>query len=257
MSIHPERHLSFTQQPTGNLLLLGMAEVAITHDSVATEETIPSRDVPSTCPGPLDPRIRRTRELLQQALATLLDSREFERISVQDITDAATLNRATFYAHYPDKFALLNCLVAGRFRALLAARGVFFDGACLGALQGIVLGVCDYLAQTLNQPSRAAIDRQRAASDRQLEPHLESAVVAVVSRMLLQGLQQHPPAGNLSPALLASTAGWAIYGAAKEWVHTPNRPSSEDFAAVVVGLVAPILNAPISLPTAGSLPASA
>ena len=56
----------------------------------------------------LDPRIRRTRQLLQDALRKLLDQKGFDDITVQDITEAATLNRATFYAHYPDKFALLE-----------------------------------------------------------------------------------------------------------------------------------------------------
>jgi AcrR family transcriptional regulator len=60
-----------------------------------------------------DPRIRRTRQLLQQALGQLLQSRSFEEITVQDIAEAATVNRATFYDHYTDKFALLEALIAG------------------------------------------------------------------------------------------------------------------------------------------------
>ena len=77
----------------------------------------------------LDPRIRRTRQLLQEALGKLLETKDFDEISVQDITEAATVNRATFYDHYTDKFALLEFFVAGRFHALLAQRGVQFDGA--------------------------------------------------------------------------------------------------------------------------------
>ena len=45
----------------------------------------------------LDPRIRRTRGLLQDALKRLLEEKEFDKISIQDIAQAATLNRATFY----------------------------------------------------------------------------------------------------------------------------------------------------------------
>ena len=60
----------------------------------------------STCET-VDPRIRRTRQLLQQALEKLLETKEFDKISVQDIADQATVNRATFYDHYADKSALL------------------------------------------------------------------------------------------------------------------------------------------------------
>jgi AcrR family transcriptional regulator len=188
-----------------------------------------------------DPRIRRTRQLLQQALAELLHTRDFDKLSVQEITDAAGLNRATFYAHYPDKFALLECMIAGRFHALLDERGVAFDGACTGPLQGIVLGVCDFLSQTLSQHAGTP-----CAATNQMPPHMESAIIAVVRTMLLDGIRNHPPASptppEASPELLASTASWAIYGAAKEWVQTPNHPPSEEIAATVQRLVAPILH---------------
>jgi AcrR family transcriptional regulator len=182
-----------------------------------------------------DPRIRRTRQLLQQSLARLLTTREFDKLSVQEITDAAGLNRATFYAHYPDKFALLECMVAARFHALLDHRGIVFDGTCSSAVQGIVLGVCDFLAQSLTPTTLATT---------QLPPHMESAIVAVVRAMLLDGIRQHPPASGDAPELLAATTSWAIYGAAKEWLNTPNRPRSEAVAATIYRLISPLLNPP-------------
>src|SRR5215468_4921095 len=115
----------------------------------------------------VDPRIRRTRELLQQALESLLKTKDFDAISVQEIADAATVNRATFYDHYTDKFALLECLVARRFYELLANRNVRFDGTCGSALQALVLAVCDFLA--------AVPDNTEQQPVRQFEPHMESA----------------------------------------------------------------------------------
>jgi AcrR family transcriptional regulator len=189
--------------------------------------------MPETSSESVDPRIRRTRLLLQQALGKLLETSEFEKISVQDIAEAATLNRATFYDHYADKFALLECMVASRFHDLLAQRGIVFSGGCAAALKGIVLGVCDYLAAT----PRLDCERQR-----QMEPHLEYSVIAVVRRLLLDGLKQHAAESAIPPEMTASTASWAIYGAAKEWVHTPNRCSSEEIVETVLLLVSPILS---------------
>jgi AcrR family transcriptional regulator len=180
-----------------------------------------------------DPRIRRTRDLLQQAFGTLLKQKEFEKISVQDITDLATVNRATFYAHYPDKFALLECKVASDFHALLAERKVVFDGTCTGALLNIVLGVCDFLAMTQGSPCQ----RQR-----QMVPHLETAIAVVVQRMILEGLKSHEDGNCISADLRAATVSWAILGAAKEWVRTPDRPTSDEIAGTVVEMVAPILH---------------
>jgi AcrR family transcriptional regulator len=182
----------------------------------------------------VDPRIRRTRLLLQEALEKLLAEREFEKISVQDITEAATVNRATFYDHYADKYALLECLVGTRFGELLAARGVSFNGTCASAMRAMVVGVGDYLA------SVPAVGGERQM---QMEPHVEAAVIAVVRHMLLEGIEQHPPANGMSAAMLAGTLSWAIFGAVKEWVRTPGRCGSESMADGVVRLLGPLYTA--------------
>jgi AcrR family transcriptional regulator len=190
--------------------------------------------IQTVCTETIDPRIRRTRLLLQQALGELLETRDFDKISVQDIAEAATVNRATFYDHYTDKFALLECMVATRFSELLAARGVQFGGSCPSALRGIILGVCDYLA---------AAPRMECERQLQMEPHMESAVIAVVRRMILDGLKKHPPADGISPAMLAATLSWAIYGAAKEWVRTSDKRPSEEIVETVMNLVEPVFGA--------------
>jgi AcrR family transcriptional regulator len=182
----------------------------------------------------VDPRIKRTRVLLQQALGKLLETKEFDKISVQDIAEAATVNRATFYDHYTDKFALLECMVGTRFVELLAARGVRFDGGCSSALRGMVQGVCDYLA---------AAPGMECERQLQMEPHMEAAVIAVVRGMLLHGLEKHPPAEGVSAEMLAATLSWAIYGAAKEWLRTLGRCSSEDVVEQVMALVQPVFGA--------------
>jgi len=181
----------------------------------------------------LDPRIRRTRQLLQEALEKLLETKEFGQISVQDIADAATVNRATFYDHYGDKFALLECMVGSRFHELLAQREVQFDGKCGAALKAMVLAVCDYLARMLGPDGK-----------RELEAQTEPAIIAVVRRMLLEGLKLHPRESAISPEMTAAAASWAIYGAAKEWAQTPDRCPSDEIAETVTKLVSPILQAP-------------
>jgi AcrR family transcriptional regulator len=181
----------------------------------------------------VDPRIRRTRQLLQKALEKLLEKKDFDKISVQDIADAATVNRVTFYDHYTDKFALLECVVGSRFQELLTERDISFDGTCASGLKAIVSAVCDYLGGTCGMDS----DRQR-----QMEPHLESAVIAVIRRMILDGLRQHPSPTPAPLEMIATTLSWAIYGAAQEWVRTPNRCGADEIAGIITTLVSPILD---------------
>jgi len=169
--------------------------------------------------------------LLKKALGRLLETKEFSKISVQDVAEAATLNRATFYDHYPDKFALLDSMVADRFNELLSKRAVVYDGGCSSALKAIVLGVCDFLAAT------PRLEREQQA---QVQPHLESAVIGIVQKMFLVGLELHRES-SVPIEIIATAASWAIYGAAKQWIHTPDRCSSEAIADVIMVLVTPIL----------------
>lgn len=53
-----------------------------------------------------DRRVQRTRELLQNALLELLQTREYDVITIGDITDRANVGRTTFYLHYESKEAL-------------------------------------------------------------------------------------------------------------------------------------------------------
>ena len=184
-------------------------------------------------PKTIDPRVRRTHVLLRHALEKLLTEKEFDAISVQDITEAATLNRATFYDHYPDKYSLLECMVAHRFTELLDARGIRFDGGCGSALYAMVLGVCDYLASMPRQPSQ----------EMQIEPHMEAAVISVVTQMMLEGMAKHDPPNEVAASMLASTVSWAIFGAARDWVRSPDRCPSEAMATQIMKLLGPVFTA--------------
>jgi AcrR family transcriptional regulator len=177
----------------------------------------------------LDPRIRRTRQLLQDALRNLLTQKEFDKISVQDITEAATVNRATFYGHYDDKFALLGEMIRVTFLDLLAQRGAKFDGGCFHV---IILAVCDYLSE---------LQKSHSFNQHQFEPFVEATVIDQIRIVLLDGFRRHPVERNIPAEMIAATASWAIYGAVKQWVNSEDRVSAEEFVAVAVELVRPIV----------------
>src|ERR1700675_4681908 len=146
--------------------------------------------------GTTDPRILRSRRMLTEALARLLTKKEFEDVSVQEIADEATLNRATFYLHYPDKNALLQAMTGVRFRDLIERRGITFTD-CNGALRAIALGVCDYLAETTGCPTQLA------------RVPLEGSIIPVVEDMFKEGVALHGIAPGVDAALLPTTAAWA------------------------------------------------
>src|ERR1700757_394831 len=139
-----------------------------------------------------DPRILRSRRMLMDSLAQLLIQKAFEDISVQEIADEATLNRATFYLHYPDKNALLQAMTESRFRDLIERRAITFTD-CNGALRAIALGVCDYLAENTGCPSQLA------------RVPLEGSIIPVVEDMFKEGLAHHGIAPGVDASMLAAT----------------------------------------------------
>ena len=56
----------------------------------------------------MDPRVIRTKQLLVEAFLNVSQEKEMTQITVKNITDRATVNRATFYAHFNDKYEILD-----------------------------------------------------------------------------------------------------------------------------------------------------
>jgi AcrR family transcriptional regulator len=181
----------------------------------------------------LDPRIRRTRQMLHQALASLLAEKSFEEISVQDIASRSTVNRATFYDHFPDKFALLEDMIGEQFRLLFLARMEGSNGTCREGIRRLVLAVCDFLRELSSRCQK---------TQRQFEPMLEARIKSIVAQFLLTGMNCRK-LPDPDARLRATMASWAICGAALDWSRQ-RQCTPEELADAVVPLVAPTLLAP-------------
>ncbi|GEP78964.1 TetR/AcrR family transcriptional regulator [Staphylococcus carnosus] len=58
----------------------------------------------------VDRRVRKTQTAIKNAFIHLLEEKDLDHITVSDITDAADINRGTFYLHYEDKYILLESM---------------------------------------------------------------------------------------------------------------------------------------------------
>ena len=168
----------------------------------------------------IDPRIRRTRQMLFQAFEELLTEKAFDQISVQDLAERSTLNRATFYDHFTDKFALLETMIGERFTTLIDARMAGNVDTCEASLRQLILAASDFLAEVSSGCQK---------HQRQFEPIVESRVKAIMRESLLEGLRNHKAK---SPELKATMISWAITGAALQWSR--ERETSADELADAV-----------------------
>lgn len=178
-----------------------------------------------------DPRVRRTRQMLHEAFRALLAEKGFESISVQDIAERSTVNRATFYDHFTDKFALLEDMIGEEFRATFLRRMEGVSGTCPSAIRQLILTVCDFLADLSSRCQK---------HQRQFAPIVESQIKRLVRDYLIEGAKVSAERENrpLSPDVEvgATMASWAICGASLDWCRTKTI-SDENFAALILPVI--------------------
>ena len=175
----------------------------------------------------LDPRVKRTRALILQAFGELLAEQNFESISVQDVTDKAEINRATFYAHFEDKYKLLDYWISQMFRREIEKRTLNACHYTPENLKNLILAVCEFLS---NMHSECAQPHQ------QFEALTEGTIKKILFGILTHWLEQTN--AKISTDIPATVATWAIYGLASLYSHNKKRPALENFVEEALPLVA-------------------
>ena len=175
----------------------------------------------------LDPRVKRTRSLILRSFESLLAEKGFETISVQDVTDKAEINRATFYAHFHDKYELLDYSISQMFKQELDKRMLNACHYTSDNLRNLILAVCDFLS---NMHSECAQPHQ------QFESLTEGTIKNILFELLSHWLKQ--TGTKISTEIPATVATWAIYGLASHYSHLKKRPALEKFVDEALPLVA-------------------
>jgi AcrR family transcriptional regulator len=175
----------------------------------------------------LDPRTKRTRGLILNAFHELLSQKSFETISVQDVTEKAEINRATFYAHFVDKFALLDYSMEQMFMQEIDKRMLNACHYTPDNLRMLISTVCEFLARIHSDCAQPHV---------QFESLIESQVKKQVFDLLTVWLKQAK--SKASTDIPATVATWAIYGLASHYSHEKKRPPLEKFVNDALPLVA-------------------
>ncbi|MDD9269499.1 TetR/AcrR family transcriptional regulator [Paenibacillus sp. GCM10023248] len=81
----------------------------------------------------VDRRIGKTQEAIKNAVIDLMSEKNFDEITIRDISDRANVSRGTIYLHYLDKYDLLDKLVESHINEL---REICIMGADLDYFSG-------------------------------------------------------------------------------------------------------------------------
>jgi AcrR family transcriptional regulator len=170
----------------------------------------------------LDPRVVRTRHLLLHAFEELLSECGIIRnVSIQAITERAGVNRVTFYAHFTDKYELLEFWKRELFRRKLTYQQLNTTAL---TWQQLINAVLDFMQEFRSK---------RRPVNQQFDPLFEAAIQNEIQATLL-----YMPEVDEDVAVFLA---WAIFGSANAWSRTEQRLPQEAMSTQLLHLVNKIL----------------
>ena len=125
-------------------------------------------------------RKTKTEQRIREALTHLLRTKGFEALTVSDVAREAGINRGTFYAHYTDKFDLLNKqieLAIAELTDILLAPSPEPPGDDLVPRVNVLRALC-YVRDNYSFVSALTKD----GTDSRLETHVKDALEQLIER---------------------------------------------------------------------------
>jgi AcrR family transcriptional regulator len=182
--------------------------------------------------APIDPRVKRTRKLLQQALAELIVERDFQSITVQDIAARAEVNRATFYAHFEDKYALLNFSLREALREQLAKQLPESPTLTAANLRLLVVTIYQFFAEFYEHCRPFSRGGEHLLIGTQVQMFIQELLTDWMGRTPdASGLRQ------MMPETAASVASWVILGTSIQWSNNKRSLSADQVADQVLAFM--------------------
>lgn len=177
----------------------------------------------------VDRRVKRSLQLLKQSFIELMDQKRFDSITIQDITDRADVNRGTFYAHFPDKYALLDSVIREQFQQLLKSQLSPTSGWKKKNLRILIQTVLEYFDTHCYCYPEDSVN-----------PLFEKAVQDEIANLLLKWLKQVPKTETewrVPMETIVLMISWEIFGVAIEWGRSEKKFSAEQMTNHVLTVI--------------------
>ncbi|WP_100487264.1 TetR/AcrR family transcriptional regulator [Sporolactobacillus pectinivorans] len=159
----------------------------------------------------IDPRILRTRKLIMDAFIELAMKKEFKDITIKDITTAATVNRATFYYHFIDKYDLLEKVISECIMEEVLQEVSTHKVVNEETIEAIFLSIIKFQISIRNQCQR---------SYEAFIPQIETTFKKELQAFFLERMQkQWSDQNKVGVEVFAVMLSWALYGAAMHWIQ--------------------------------------
>ena len=186
----------------------------------------------------VDRRVHKTKKLLHQALASLIQEKPYDAIVVKEILDRADVGRSTFYAHFRDKDDLLVSGIHDMLRSVHATTQVS------GKPYERVLKFSLPIFEHIHEHRRTVIDANMGNRGRAIiHEHLRT----VLTQLIGNDIERHyrsrrNHAGQLTPDLLIQYVASTFILVLTWWVENRNPMRPKEVNALFHSLTVPVLS---------------
>jgi AcrR family transcriptional regulator len=178
-----------------------------------------------------NPRVKRTRDLIINAFISLVTKKGFDSITVKDITTAATINRATFYAHFTDKYALLDTVIVEKFSEIFSHKLLGEMYLNENTIRILILCVCEYF-DLVKSTCKCGFDSILPLIGDKIADELYSTIYALL-------IKDHELGKNeqIRAQLVATMMSTSIYNVIYKW-EVQKRPIPQELIiSEIIGYV--------------------
>ncbi len=119
-------------------------------------------------------RTTQTRESIFDAFYKLIEEKDIDKITIQNVTERAQINRATFYAHFQDKYELLDEMI---------------QQSLEGLIQQHTNGVCAFTRDTVIQLVFAAFEYHQKVKQKCRRNYQK--IISLLSSKLIMALKNY------------------------------------------------------------------
>lgn len=175
----------------------------------------------------IDPRILRTRKLIMDAFIELSTKKDFKDFTIGDITSAATVNRATFYNHFIDKYDLLEKVLRESVMREVLQEVSTYEGINEETIRAIFISIIKFLTSISNQCPR---------SYKAFTPQIEIIFKYELQAFFSEWAKKKWSNQNREVETFAVMLSWSLYGAAMHWMqdHTTKK---EDYVKQILHFI--------------------
>lgn len=166
-----------------------------------------------------DLRSIRTRKFIIDSFIELLEKKDFNSITISDITTGAMINRATFYRHFLDKYDLLEKVIKEDLLENVLKELSNNEEFSEEMLKSLFLSITTFHMSLSTRCQRSYHD---------MSVNIEAILKKELEQIIFQSLLKKYQDESIEKLRMNSTMlSWMIYGASIDWKENSSKSPEE------------------------------